>query len=192
MSIAVRPPMSLAAFLDWEERQDTRWEFDGVRPVGMNGGTVAHDLVTFNVRKLLDSRQGAGSCRPYGPNVKVATQTTVRYPDVVVSCTRQAPSATVIDNPVIVFEVASRSTGRRDVIDKNREYRGVASIQRYVVLEQERPLAIVFARSGATWTCEFVSGDDAELPLPEIGISVPLAEVYAGIEFIPEADTDED
>jgi len=192
MSIAVRPPMSLAAFLDWEERQDARWEYDGVRPVAMNGGTVAHDLITFNVRKLLDARLGNGSCRPYGPNVKVATRTTIRYPDVVVSCTRQAPTATVIDNPVIVFEVASRSTGRRDVIDKNREYRGVASIQRYVVLEQERPLAIVFARSGPTWTCEFISGDDADLPLPEIGISVPLAEVYAGIEFVPESETDED
>lgn len=192
MSIAVRPPMSLAAFLVWEERQDARWEFDGVRPVAMNGGTVAHDDLTASLRNVLNARLAGQTCRARGPNVKVATQTTVRYPDVVVSCTRQAPTATVIDTPLIVFEVASRSTGRRDIIDKNREYRGVASIQRYVVLEQERPLAIVFARSGATWTCEFISGDDAELPLPEIGISVPLAEIYAGIEFVPEADTDED
>lgn len=184
--------MSLTAFLDWEERQDTRWEFNGVRPVAMNGGTVAHDLITFNVRKVLDSRLGSASCRPYGPNVKVATQTTVRYPDVVVSCTRQSATATVIDNPVIVFEITSRSTGRRDVVDKNREYRGVASIQRYVVLEQERPLAVVFARSGTTWTCEFISGDDADLPLPEVGISVPLAEIYADIEFELEPDIDQD
>ncbi len=191
MSIALRPPMTVAAFLDWEERQDARWEFDGLRPVAMNGGTVAHDMITFNVRKELDARLGAAPCRPYGPNVKVATQATVRYPDVVVSCTRQSPTATVLENPLVVFEITSRSTGRRDVVDKNREYRAVASIQRYVVLEQERPLAIVFARSDAAWTCEFISGEDADLPLPELGISVPLADIYAGIEFLPEADADE-
>lgn len=190
MSIALRPPMTVAAFLDWEERQDARWEYDGMRPVAMNGGTVAHDDLTASLRNTLNTRLAGQTCRARGPNVKVATQTTVRYPDVVVSCTRQAPTATVIDNPVIVFEVASRSSDCHDIIDKNRDYRAVASIQRYVVLEQERPLAIVFARSGATWTCEFISGEDADLPLPEIGISVPLAEVYAGIEFEPESDED--
>ena len=33
MNLAVRKPMSLAEFLEWEERQELRYEFDGVEPV---------------------------------------------------------------------------------------------------------------------------------------------------------------
>ncbi len=48
--------MTLAEFLAWEERQELRYEFDGVAPVAMTGGTAAHDRITFNLRKVLDAR----------------------------------------------------------------------------------------------------------------------------------------
>lgn len=39
MNVALRRPMSLDDFLDWEERQELRYEFDGFQPVAMTGGT---------------------------------------------------------------------------------------------------------------------------------------------------------
>ena len=39
MNLALRKPMTLAEFLEWEERQPLRYEFDGVGPVAMTGGT---------------------------------------------------------------------------------------------------------------------------------------------------------
>ncbi len=41
MSIALEKPMTLAEFLDWEERQELRYEFDGFQPLAMTGGTAA-------------------------------------------------------------------------------------------------------------------------------------------------------
>ena len=39
----LRPnPMTLAQFLEWEERQPLRYEFDGIGPVAMTGGSVGH------------------------------------------------------------------------------------------------------------------------------------------------------
>lgn len=192
MTVVMRPTMSLPDFLAWEERQEARWEFNGVRPVAMNGGTIAHDDITGNLREGLNRRLAGTPCKARGPNVRIVTGLSVRYPDVVVSCTRQSPSATVLEDPLIVFEVASKATRGRDVVDKNREYRGTASIQRYVVLEQTQRLAIVFARMGDAWTCEFVSGDDAVLALPEVNMSIPLDDIYAGIEFVPEPDPEND
>ena len=32
------PTSSVSEFISWEERQELRWEFDGVRAVAMNGG----------------------------------------------------------------------------------------------------------------------------------------------------------
>ena len=40
MNLALRKPMTLAEFLEWEERQPLRYEFDGVGPVAMAGGSI--------------------------------------------------------------------------------------------------------------------------------------------------------
>ena len=37
--------MTLAEFLEWEEGQPRRYEFDGVGPVAMTGGTYGHSTV---------------------------------------------------------------------------------------------------------------------------------------------------
>jgi Uma2 family endonuclease len=137
MNVALRGPMSVPEFLAWEERQELRFEFDGFQPVGMTGGTVAHDQVTFNLRKALDARLAGSPCRPCGPNVKVIVAGRVRYPDGLVTGSPVDPFVTVIDSPVIVFEVLSEDTTRTDRIEKLREYQATASIQRYVILEQE-------------------------------------------------------
>lgn len=63
---------------------------------------------------------------------------------------------------------------------KNEEYRDTPSIQRYVMLEQDRQAATVFARAGGDWVGHIVSGD-AILAMPEIDIEIPLAEPYEGV-----------
>ncbi len=181
MSAAVQQPMTLAEFLAWEERQELRYEFDGLAPVAMTGGTVAHDRITFNLHKALDARLAGKPCRPYGPNVKIVTDGRARYPDAFVVCQPVSPTATIVDNPVVVFEVISDGSASTDLIDKNREYRATPSIQRYVILQQTRVAAVVFARRGHDWLSEIVAGPDALLKLPEIDIELPLAEVYAAI-----------
>jgi hypothetical protein len=137
MTVALRKPMSLAEFLAWEERQELRFEFDGFQPVAMTGGTFAHDQITFNLRKALDSRLSGKPCRPAGPNVKILTPGKARYPDGLVTCSPIGPNATVIDNPVVVFEVVSEDTARTDRIEKLREYQAVESIRRHVILAED-------------------------------------------------------
>ncbi len=47
MSLARHPPpITLAEFLAWEERQELRHEFDGFAPVAMTGGTRAHETIS--------------------------------------------------------------------------------------------------------------------------------------------------
>lgn len=184
MSIAVRERMSLTEFLAWEERQDLRFEFDGFRPVAMTGGTFAHDQITFNLRKALDSRLAGSRCRPCGSNVKIVVAGKARYPDALVTCTPVQPSATIVDSPVVVFEVISNDTARTDRIAKLREYQATGSIQRYVILEQTSIGAAVFARRAADWIAS-VATEGEILALPEIGIEVPLAEFYTSLVLEP-------
>ena len=63
MSLARHPPpMTLAEFLDWEERQELRHEFDGFAPVAMTGGTRAHETVGVNLLILLARKIQQGLC----------------------------------------------------------------------------------------------------------------------------------
>jgi Uma2 family endonuclease len=179
MSVALHQPMNLAEFLVWEERQELRYEFDGVEPVAMAGGTIAHDQITFDLRTALVARLAGTRCRPLGPNVKMIADGRARYPDAMVVCHAISPTATVAGDPIVVFEVLSEGSSETDLIDKNREYRATPSIQRYVVLQQTHKAAIVFVRREDGWLSEIISGNDAILDLPEIGIAVPLHEVYA-------------
>jgi Uma2 family endonuclease len=183
MSVALQKPITLAEFLAWEERQELRYEFDGFEPVAMTGGTIAHDQITFDLRTALVTRLAGKPCRPLGPNVKIIVDGRARYPDAIVVCRPVSPTATVADDPVVVFEVLSDGSSETDLIDKNREYRATPSIQRYVVLQQTHRAAIVFVRREDGWLSEIVSGMDARLDLPEIGITVPLREVYANVEL---------
>jgi Uma2 family endonuclease len=99
-----------------------------------------------------------------------------------VLCTPTARGATVITEPVVVFEVLSPSTASVDRIVKNQEYRDTPSIRRYIMLEQDRPGATIFSRDGDDWVGH-VAADNAVLDLPEISIQLPLAELYADVTF---------
>jgi Uma2 family endonuclease len=140
--------MTLAEFLAWEERQEPRY---GFAPVAMTGGTIAHDRITFNLQKALDARLARKSRQPFGPNIKIVVDGRARYPDAFVVCQPVLPTATIAENPVVVFKVVSEGSSSTDLIDKNREYRATPSILRYVILHQTRVAAVVFARRGQDW-----------------------------------------
>lgn len=182
MTAALRKPLTLTEFLAWEERQELRYEFDGNGPVAMTGGTLAHDQISFNVRRSLDARLAGTKCRPFGSNVKVLVADRSRYPDALVACTPQDDRATVVQAPVVVFEVISAETARTERLLKLREYQATPSIQRYVILEQTSVGAAVFVRKAGDWVATALTEGDM-LAMPEIGIEIPLAEFYVGLDF---------
>lgn len=174
--------MTLAEFLDWEEKQELRYEFDGFQPVAMTGGTLRHEMIGNTLRALLYQRLRGNPCRPWGPTTKVEVQGRIRYPDAYVSCTQGSPNATIVPEPVVVFEVLSPGTSRTDRIEKLREYQATLSIRRYVILEQDSIAATVFSRVGTEWTARALTDADV-LAMPEIGIELRLSEIYVDVEF---------
>lgn len=181
MSVALRRPMTLDEFLAWERGQELRHEFDGVRPVAMTGGTVEHSVIATNLVRALEDRLRGAQCRAFRGDLKIMAAGRIRYPDAMVTCTPVPRGTDVIPEPVVVFEVLSASTATTDRIEKE-EYRLTPSIRRYVMLEQTRRAATVFERVGDDWAGHVLTAD-AVLAMPEIGVELPLVELYAGITF---------
>ena len=141
--------MSREEFFAWAQVQDARYEFDGFEPVAMMGGSINHSRMCQNIYFALRSRLSSGGCWPFGPDAGLATiGNTVRYPDALVTCTKTLGLDHVVPGVVVVFEVLSPSSGRVDRIDKLREYRAVASVRRYVILEYTGIGLTVFERAG--------------------------------------------
>ena len=180
MSQALRKPISSDEFLAWEDEQPLRWEFDGYEPQAMTGGTSEHSAIQVNLAAALVTRLRGKPCRFFNNDLKIEVAGAIRYPDGFVVCTPVPQGAKLVSDPVVVFEVLSPSTQAVDRTDKMREYQATPSILRYVMLEQDYAMATVFARDGARWIGT-VHYEDATLPMPEIGIDLPLAELYADV-----------
>jgi Uma2 family endonuclease len=185
MNVALRQIMTREQFLEWEERQPTKYEFDGQRPVAMTGVTNAHAIIQANLVGLLYARLGGTPCRVIGSDLKIAAGTSIRYPDAFIVCTQILMKATIADSPVVIFEIISESTAVTDRTIKTLEYLATPSIQRYVILEQTGIAATVFTRRGEAWLST-AQGPGSILALPEAGIELPLDDVYERLTFPPD------
>jgi len=183
MDVAMQKPMTLEQFLAWEERQETRHEFDGVRAQAMAGGTAAHAAIQVNLITALRTHLRGKPCRPFGSELKIEVAGRIRYPDAFVVCAPVPPRDKVVGDPVVVFEILSDGSANDDLVVKNGEYQATASVRRYVVLQQTHAGAIVFTRKGEDWVAELVAGEAAKLRMPEIGIEIALAELYADLDL---------
>jgi Uma2 family endonuclease len=182
MNVALQKRMTLAEFLDWEGHQPLRYEFDGDQPIAMTGGTLAHALVQRNLAISVGGRLRGRPCQFVGNDLKVEVVGKIRYPDGFVFCSTLPAQSTVVRDPVVIFEVLSDSTARSDLVTKNHEYAATPSVQRYVILSQDEVAGTMFERVGSDWVGHLLAAD-AVLRMPEIGIEVPLAEFYEGVDF---------
>jgi Uma2 family endonuclease len=120
MGIAVRRSMTIEEFLAWEEGQELRWEFDGFAPVAMTGGTAGHSAIQRNLSLALGARLRGSRCQVYTSDLKIRAAGSIRYPDAFVVCTPVPRTATVVVDPVVVFEVLSPGTASIDHFLKNQ------------------------------------------------------------------------
>lgn len=156
----------------------------GVRRVstGRDGrGTAAHARICRNLGYELTARLRGGPCEAFMEGLRIEVAGSLRYPDAIVVCGSTDNASMIAENPVVVFEVLSPSAASTDVIVKNVEYRATPSIERYVMLSQDRIAANIYQRQGKDWIGMLVTEIDAVLDMPEIGIRVPLLSLYHGV-----------
>ena len=86
----------------------------------------------------------------------------------------------VVVNPKVVIEILSPSTRDYDYGGKYMLYRGLPSVQEYILVEQKTPQIDLYRRTGGHWEIFTYEGLDALLPIESLNISIPLSEIYAG------------
>ena len=84
----------------------------------------------------------------------------------------------VLRNPVVIFEVLSRSTSRTDRVEKLDAYRRIESVTDYLILSQDRRRVVHHRRDGAVWRTHTHAGADVAVTLAAPPVTLPLADVY--------------
>ena len=181
------PEISVEEYLAGELLSDVKREYLGGVVYAMAGASEAHNRIATRLLSMLDVRLRGKACEPFGPDMKVRLRpldsTYFYYPDAMVACDPTDSGHGWRERPAALFEIISEDTRRVDEREKRVPYLQLPSLQAYVRIEQDRPEVVVDRRTPEGWKSERVSGLDAVVRLPELGIELPLAELFERVTF---------
>lgn len=184
--------MSVDDYLAGELVSPVKHEYIAGVVYAMTGARNLHNLIASNTLVALGSRLRGKPCRAFNSDTKIRllfpTHVRFYYPDVSVVCQPGSPTASYQEAPAVVVEVLSARTRRTDEGEKKDAYLTIASLAAYLLVEQESAAVIAFRRTEQGFVREVFRGLDATVPLGELGITLPLAEIYEAVEFVPEPE----
>jgi Uma2 family endonuclease len=182
--------ISVDDYLAGELSSQVKHEYLGGYVYAMAGGTNAHNIIGGNIFAALHARLRNQKCRPFNSDTKIRlrlpTQTRFYYPDCSVICRPNPQGDSFQDDAAALFEVISRDSRRIDEGEKKDNYLTIPSLWAYAIVEQSSADVAVYRRKDAGFELEVFEGLNAIIPLPELGIELPLSEIYRDVEFIPE------
>jgi Uma2 family endonuclease len=173
---------------------EARLDFRDGEIISMPGGSVNHSRIATNIGGALWTRLNGTPCEPFESSLNVCLVRRTQYsnPDVTVVCggVELDPDnrfGQTVVNPRIVFEVLSPSTEKYDRTRKFGFYRRMKSLQQYVLISQDEPLVETFyVTVDGSWSIGPSAFALTEtIKLASIDVELPLAEIYARVEFPP-------
>lgn len=172
--------MTETEYLEGEIVAEVRSEYLHGRITMMPGVSRSHEKVDRRLATRLDLHTVETGCESYGSNVKVRIPNAgYLYPDASYACDPLFEGEYVLLNPIAVFEILSPSTEARDLGVKFDAYRTISSLQTYVLFRTDRALALVYERADEGWVLTEHAGREASLPLPTIGLTLAMDDLYA-------------
>jgi Uma2 family endonuclease len=184
MNLVLPHRMTVDEFLAWSVTQPTeagRFELlDGV-VIMQQSQQYGHAKTKQNIYRALERAiERAGL--PYyamgeGPTVRIGPRTAFEPDALVAPLPEPDETALEINNPVIVVEVLSPSTARRDATVKLKRYFELDCVRHYLILDWEGRL-ITHHRRVATGKVETEVLDSGVLALDPPGLAINVDDVF--------------
>jgi Uma2 family endonuclease len=180
VNLVLHEPWTVERFLDWEDQQEGKHEFDGTQIIEMTGGSRAHQRIVGNLLRLLEDGLDPDRFDAI-QEMRIDVGGKIRYPDISVVPGAVDQDEKTLHDAVILFEVLSEETAGKDQGPKLSEYFHLPSIRRYVIVEQRRVSVVSHERTSSGWvSTELIAG---ALELPEVGVAIPLSAIYRRVRL---------
>ena len=175
--------LTLEAFLEWENAQDTRNEFYRGEVFAMVGARRAHGTVVSNLVRHLGNALDGSPCRVFheGMKVQIADEA-ILYPDVFVTCDKaDLVTEMLIKAPTLVIEVLSPTTEGYDRSQKFSLYRRLPSLKEYVLINPDTRRIESFTRGADDLFVLHDMSDSESVLFRSLDVGVPVTAVFAGL-----------
>lgn len=186
------PKFTPAEYLDWEEKQELRYEYLNSEVYAMTGGTLNHSRIGRNFLTMLTLHVQSKGCEAFSSDAKVqiAESNDYVYPDVSVTCDDRDKTATkFIAHPCLIVEVLSPSTAAYDRRDKFNLYRRSDSLQDYILVDTNKIEIDIYSKNdrGRWEILSYIAGDIIELK--SIDLTFSIEQVFENIIFDSELES---
>ncbi len=206
MSARIEPEYITAEeYLALERKAEVKSEYYNGVIYQMSGARRKHVRVAGNILRVLGNKLLERDCDVYQSDLRVCVnpQTGLyTYPDVIVTCGEEKFLDNEFDtllNPVVIFEVLSKSTANYDRNEKFDLYRKLETLKEYVLVAQDRVKVEHFARQpSGQWLLSVAQRLDDTIKLDAIDCELQVRDVYLRVDvkeeltsLRSEADTQE-
>ncbi len=186
MQEAIAKYLSTAEYLQWEEQQEEKHEYEDGVIYGIAGASESHITITTNLIIILANHLRSTPCKlfPSDMRLNIPSQNIYYYPDLLVTCDeRDRLNRNHKSYPCLIIEVLSESTEARDRGVKFAHYQTIETLREYVLVSQLEERVEVFRRyNGKLWLLQtYTTGETVQLQ--SINLEIPIAEIYAGVEL---------
>ena len=185
MRVAVEK-LTVSAFLEWENAQETRNEFYRGEVFPMAAARRSHGRVVGNLIHALMSALTGSPCQVFNEGMKVqVADDAILYPDVFVTCDK-ADLATemLFRSPTLVIEVLSPSTEEYDRSRKFALYRRLDSLKEYLLVNPGTRRVEFFVRGPDDLFVLHDMSEDDQVRFRSLEVSIALAAVFAGLDAV--------
>ena len=183
MNIALLHRMTADEFLRWYERQDSgRYELENGRVVMQQSQNFGHLKAKNQILRALEDAivdaKAPVFAMPDGATVRV-DDGRVYEPDDLVALLPEPPPETIeIPNVIVVVEVVSPSSEKRDYVEKACGYAAVPTIAHYLIVDPTARTLHHHTRATLISGAEPLLVRDSVLRLDPPGVTVDLAGVF--------------
>ncbi len=178
------PTMSAQEYLACEQKGDVRHEYVCGYTYALAGASQRHSRISLNIAVHFWGLAQGKTCRVHQSDMKLrieAEGSVFYYPDVMVVCDKSEPDPFFETEPCVLVEVLSPSTKNTDLREKLTAYKGLPSVQTYLIVEAERLVVRRFWKeTDGHWHQEDLTGD-GDIALPCLGGTLTLPQIYRGV-----------
>jgi Uma2 family endonuclease len=180
---------TLEEFLTLEASDEQRHEYLDGQVAVTEPDSLSHNLLKNNLMAILRLAVRPRGYQLFSTSVQLEVQAgcCYLYPDIVASCAsadRRDPY--LLRYPAFVAEIVSPTTSEYDYTTKFAYYQKMPSLRHYLLVSQLAWTVEWFRRDEAgQWIYTLLNDPDAMLEIPDMGLVLPLHELYEDTDVAP-------
>ena len=192
---AERKYFSVDEYLRIQETSLEKLEYYDGKIKPMHGGTFNHNAIAARIlvaiSNALEKTEENYFVLGSDMKIQIEKENKFLYPDTLVICGKPAfykNRKDTITNPILIVEVLSKSTQKKDHTEKFESYKTLSSFQEYVLVNQDKAEVQVFFKNknknkNKEWGQISFTQITQTIPLQSIGCDILVSDVYKSITF---------